>query len=61
MKETKNFLIPDYRRSLPVPENSALMILFRQPENDSRQQEKELVSPTNNNLAPDHLTATYWG
>lgn len=60
MKETKNPFIPDYRRSLTVPENSAFMVLLRRPENDSQEQEKEMT-PTNGNLPPDHLTATYWG
>jgi len=60
MKEIQNVYTPEYQRLLPFPEYTPAMVLLGPRERDSLKKDKEVL-PINDDLPPDHLTATYWG
>ena len=59
MKEINNLYMPDYPGSLPIPEYDPVGVLLKHPESDYLKDKD--VLPTNGELPPNHLTATYWG
>jgi len=59
MKEIINLNIPDYQMSLTIPEYGPVGVLLKFTERDYLKDSVAL--PINDDLPPDHLTATYWG
>jgi hypothetical protein len=59
MNELNKLYLPDYQEMLPIPESGSAGVFLRSTERDYLKDKDAL--PTNDNLPPDHLTATYWG
>jgi len=59
MNELKKLYIADYQETLPIPESGSVEVFLRYTESDYLKDKD--VLPINDELPPDHLTATYWG
>ena len=59
MEEIEYLYAPDYQDSLQFPEYNRIGVFSRFPESDYLK-DKDLVSK-NDDIPPEHLTATYWG
>lgn len=59
MKEALNHNIPNYKKSLTIPEHGLVGVLLKSTEMDYMKDSDAL--PISDDLPPDHLTATFWG
>ena len=59
MEEIEYLYASDYQESLQFPEYNRIGVFSRFPESDYLK-DKDMLSK-NDNIPPDHLTATYWG
>jgi hypothetical protein len=60
MEGIKNTELPDYRWMFSVSEDGGDKFSWKSPIDDYVDREVILL-PAENDLPPDHLTATYWG